>query len=62
MPPCTTFSPCRELLQGLLTVYLHVAAHDRAGVFAEAVGQDTRSFRPDMFMEVRAVYWADSCH
>lgn len=53
-PDKYNFRP-KELLQGLLTVYLHVAAHDRAGVFAEAVGQDTRSFRPDMFMEAANV-------
>ncbi|EFJ51708.1 hypothetical protein VOLCADRAFT_87432 [Volvox carteri f. nagariensis] len=53
----------RELLRGLVTVYLHVDAIDRgiaastgtAPVFAAAVGGDKRSFKPEYFLEALAV-------
>ncbi|GFR50779.1 hypothetical protein Agub_g13044, partial [Astrephomene gubernaculifera] len=51
----------RELLRGLVTVYLHVDSLDRAApgpggpVFAAAVGADKRSFRAEYFMEALSV-------
>jgi hypothetical protein len=47
----------RDLLRGLITVYLHADAVDLKagnppGGFAGAVGGDERSFRPEYFMEV----------
>ncbi|KAG2451114.1 hypothetical protein HYH02_004382 [Chlamydomonas schloesseri] len=54
------FNP-RELLRGLVTVYLHVDSIDRANpgpegpVFAKAVGQDGRSFDAAYFDEASLV-------
>ncbi|GIL86984.1 hypothetical protein Vretimale_14189 [Volvox reticuliferus] len=56
----------RELLRGLVTVYLHVDSIDRAiaansgggaaaPVFAAAVGGDKRSFKPEYLLEALAV-------
>ncbi|KXZ45643.1 hypothetical protein GPECTOR_52g43 [Gonium pectorale] len=51
----------RELLRGLITVYLHVDAIDRTApgpggpVFAAAVGTDKRSFKAEYFMEALSV-------
>ncbi|GLC36221.1 hypothetical protein PLESTB_001367200 [Pleodorina starrii] len=53
----------RELLRGLVTVYLHVDAIDRAiaaaggsaPAFAAAVGGDKRSFKPEYFLEALSV-------
>ena len=45
----------RELLQSLVTVYLHVGAADREGLFATALGRDARSFSLDNFNEAISV-------
>ncbi|MEW5316627.1 MAG: hypothetical protein WDW38_007987 [Sanguina aurantia] len=53
-PEKYSFNP-RELLQGIVQIYLHVSSADREGKFAECVGTDERSFRPEMFSEAASV-------
>lgn len=45
----------KELMVKICTIYLNVAAADRAGHFAAAVAADKRSYRPEMFAEASLV-------
>jgi ubiquitin conjugation factor E4 B len=48
------FKP-KELLAQICSVYLHLFAADKAGVFAASIAADGRSYRPAMFAEAALV-------
>jgi len=53
-PEKYNFNP-KQLLSQICLIYLHMAAADRAGVFAAAIAADGRSYRPEMFAEASLV-------
>jgi ubiquitin conjugation factor E4 B len=53
-PEQYNFRP-KWLLVQICTVYLHMSAADRGGVFAAAVAADKRSYRPEMFAEASMI-------
>lgn len=53
-PEQYNFRP-KWLLVQICTIYLHMSAADRGGVFAAAVAADKRSYRPEMFAEASMI-------